>query len=931
MSEGNENTNQDILPDDDLTLQSIKSTKDQLIRVNRPRAIRACDNCRRRKIKCSDVDVHTGKCSNCVKLAMDCTFHQHYNSLLKKQVKRKIKHKRESIEEIRLRCSLEKEVVSVPPNGIKNNIFLNAPSIDVGDIPVSTGSSDSSLFLNNSVCHRLSNLESKIGYLTDLVQKLTSGNNNNNSNDNDSDNDGGNSNSNSAAQRTFSEKKTPEPLNTIKTFGVNCFDKSGYKFSKAYNPLSCSFVNTFLIEELKHNIYIKNGFQPNIIKPLYLMRDVHAEYCIINFLGSKILNLLNILNARNKVTNNNPLQMTFELPSLNKCKRLIEIFKKEVISHQFNLFGETDVEGLAQDYHLVLNNRKNFSSTENVDTTNTAFHPELVPNLLLLNITLCIGAYVFRCRGSDDLLIRKDKLIITSEEIRKIEIETLYNSFYYYKIIDSSFDSWETLKGIFMLYHYCNSQLNEDISHEILMKFLYLCEKMNCHVLRPVHKESTKSFMLKKYFWFLGYCESLGRSLKFNETPIMLAVDADVLTDYAFSNIIKVWAHSISVPDDVVAELEALSDVDDCLKVCLKELRLFPIYMYYYMAQLYDIASNIHLNFFSGTSLLNIDFDSVIDKYFILEDQLLKWRKNLPDFLKIEQYRQLISNLFNVYSDELNNLKYTTYVKRILSIHIEYNYLHCLLNGFILRFINDNKGPASLSRHDILKLIQNSKSSLERHSINNLNALEHLDVMDLTNTKSVYSFFFAFVTIFFMVMGEVKADKREEYLSFLLKSFNTLNSQFKKYNPNHSYNGIVCYIYSFVTNAISLGLMFNEYNQYSTSKLYETCNFVDKDLSEASATLRNIYKNKKLNILNIAKELKAIYQTYWDTNAHIEGQLFQDFFADLNEENFERVISISMKKSEKWEKYKIDELANEAFVRLDETIFQIAALLGLTI
>lgn len=41
------------------------------------RVSKACDRCRRRKIKCDDLDPVSGKCSNCIKYKVPCTFHYH--------------------------------------------------------------------------------------------------------------------------------------------------------------------------------------------------------------------------------------------------------------------------------------------------------------------------------------------------------------------------------------------------------------------------------------------------------------------------------------------------------------------------------------------------------------------------------------------------------------------------------------------------------------------------------------------------------------------------------------------------------------------------------------------------------------------------------------------------------------------------------------
>lgn len=62
------------------------------------RVNKACDRCRRRKIKCNDIDEVEGKCSNCIKFKTACTFRHHEEMMRRSRMKaeKRIEKSRES-------------------------------------------------------------------------------------------------------------------------------------------------------------------------------------------------------------------------------------------------------------------------------------------------------------------------------------------------------------------------------------------------------------------------------------------------------------------------------------------------------------------------------------------------------------------------------------------------------------------------------------------------------------------------------------------------------------------------------------------------------------------------------------------------------------------------------------------------------------------
>lgn len=59
------------------------------------RVAKACDRCRKRKIKCDDVNIMTGKCTNCTKFKSSCTFAHHEQMMRRNQLKAESRRSRE--------------------------------------------------------------------------------------------------------------------------------------------------------------------------------------------------------------------------------------------------------------------------------------------------------------------------------------------------------------------------------------------------------------------------------------------------------------------------------------------------------------------------------------------------------------------------------------------------------------------------------------------------------------------------------------------------------------------------------------------------------------------------------------------------------------------------------------------------------------------
>lgn len=133
------------------------------------RVSKACDHCRKRKIRCDEVDQQTKKCSNCIKFQLPCTF-KHRDEILKKKRKLEIKHHATPEESLQTSNSISNPVASssVPNSGrfelLNGNSPLESNIIDkVSNIQNN---------LNKKMNSKIEKLDRKMSYIIDSVARL---------------------------------------------------------------------------------------------------------------------------------------------------------------------------------------------------------------------------------------------------------------------------------------------------------------------------------------------------------------------------------------------------------------------------------------------------------------------------------------------------------------------------------------------------------------------------------------------------------------------------------------------------------------------------------------------------------------------------------------------------------------------------------------
>ncbi|CAI1706652.1 hypothetical protein SEUBUCD646_0O00710 [Saccharomyces eubayanus] len=133
------------------------------------RVSKACDHCRKRKIRCDEVDPQTNKCSNCVKFQSACTF-KHRDEILRK--KRKLEIKQNSDKSPQAQSNGPDPVISSMPNSTANETFKPFSSNPSLESDIVNKISNAQNNLNRDMNSKIEKLDRKMSHIIDSMARF---------------------------------------------------------------------------------------------------------------------------------------------------------------------------------------------------------------------------------------------------------------------------------------------------------------------------------------------------------------------------------------------------------------------------------------------------------------------------------------------------------------------------------------------------------------------------------------------------------------------------------------------------------------------------------------------------------------------------------------------------------------------------------------
>ncbi|KAH3898763.1 Zn(II)2Cys6 transcription factor domain-containing protein SCDLUD_005098 [Saccharomycodes ludwigii] len=711
-----------------------------------------------------------------------------------------------------------------------------------------------------------------------------------------------------------------------------------------YNPLECSINNSVTTKNWEQLLNNNKNKISHFAKSFKNIKSKFDKFLILKYLESKKYNLLNYYHINNVEkpfdsylpndttnTNNNSYRYSniiniqnsdiphqefdsnleyqdpdvfqvFRFPPLNKCKRLIEIFNKSKLGTKINYFQDADMNAILDDIFSL-------------DRTHNKSKEGQLIKYFTLNIVLCLSAYIYRSTAKDDFLVRKDKIVFDAFELYNIELKCLCNSTYYFRMICICYESWRCLKPIYLFFTYCSWNFSEEISHNILATFLNIAQRLGCNRLLCENNESPQTYMAKVHLYWLAYMDNVTRTVKWCDIAITNFKDTDLFTDFGILQIMKVFiVWDDSFPSSLVKEVQSANNVQALLNICHGEIKLFPICILYCISSLTDIITEIYGSFFIAPALLNYNFDQMLDKFIFLQGQLNNWEYNLPNTIKLEHYKQSISLFCDRYKDhEERVLTYGVFVERIEYMNSQYNYIHCVLAGFILNFIQDNKKCIVDSRHDVDAILEHSIKQVKKYAVENVKSLSNIeDLSDIGVAELINNFFIGFNNLFCITIGsDPNANETFEYVKLIAQSFNQFKAQFAPLSEattitSTPYNTTICFMYSFIIEATDIVLKFYDYDKCDDSVLQDIIGTTFSDIREASKILNRFFEGKKEGLLKLEQLLYEAIPIKQNYRSVLTGDLLHN--GNRNDGNIYNNIHVDNSVNNKAAKLACDKL-----------------------
>ncbi|KAL3233409.1 Halotolerance protein 9 [Nakaseomyces bracarensis] len=766
------------------------------------RSTKACDHCRKRKIRCDDVNEITGRCPNCTKFNVPCTFIFHEELQQKKkraaEVKKKVgkttKRKRKNNKEYVhnytisddsmttewrnespvLSQTVQSPSISLSDRNVGESVSVPPPYLDPETVEVETpmvfqrmnnirefltngnqSASESNIYeyfkfnhqnyINpekaNELNEKLIQIDRKVKGLikyTPTIEKELE----------------------LLMKRigvsipgTDLQKPTRQQYTTLLFTTQNLLYIKRKLFSRFKSkqsigkvdviPKSFDGITTPLSESsVDSNTSFKEDFMP-ALKDIF---SIYLKYHVVQMTKVMEVSSMPTLSTDNKL---------YDLLTREQALSLIKSFQTLLISSSIFPTDGKECSNLIERYYHCKGSDMN------------------KPELLLINMCLCLGAQKMR-----NHIIRKNNGfdIISEELLLKVKNVTLLNSVYFFHKTSSATVTIETLQGLLLLTHYIQIYINTETAAGVFMEAVNIAFYLELHLQDSYEMLNTNDLIKRRVLWM--YCFSIDKyfSLILSRPPLIRDQNTDVLAAEEFFAIIN----SVILPtltDDAPLRADTRENREKVLNIILGHYEFLPIVIGYFKVKLVKIELLLYDTCFSVRSTIDNTFDETIDKILEIKATLEAWRENLPSVLKLENYIEYINLLHSQIPDDNTLPSMINVCCSVLNIHFRYYYLVINLSLFTNTFLADNKDLWENSRHNITAVQQTFHNKAKDKSIKVLQLFLALKYdPDLYSELSYYLLTALFVILLYVVkcLNNTENNCELVYLINLLTDCHTL-------------------------------------------------------------------------------------------------------------------------------------------------------------
>lgn len=634
-----------MLPENYNTNNSINKpaiNSDKYIFIANRRVSMACDYCRKRKIKCSPIDLVMDKCNNCIKYNVNCKFPNRNNISSKNKT-----------------TSTNTDIKNYT-NIVTNNNNNNNNDNDSNNIQTkyfnnskNTTKSNSGIikkvqkffpppdYRNSSINSKLKILDGKISDMIDNMTRIEW-----------------------LLSKVIQSQSIANHRNIINLDcgpdAYKCIDKRLLAKYKQYNTS---------ILTAKGLQWVKDKTTPDLsteefVLPLTKILSESLKWYIIQSKNLIDFSSQNMLSSNTKV---------FPLPSKEQSKRLLENFYSTIIS------SSTGLITLEQCFDLIERYYDNMKA------------PLSYPESLLLNVCLCVGANATEALLINEIdFIRKDRHNPSSSELIIIENNMLLNAMHYYHRLSMVCSGLPTIQALLLLTRYLADNFTIEIADDVLTTAIRFAVDLRLGFQSYYEDISNEEYVERGKLWWHCFCIDKKYSLILSRPPLLKITEMDFLTDEKYYEFIK--NEILPKFSDMDAEkIGQINDLQKALDVIVTKCDYMSFFISYYFYKVVKIEMNLFETCFSSNMTTHCTFNDTINKIMEIQKSLIDWKENLHVCIKLNTYRQYLCSIFTQLKTENPAFAFELACSRIINCHFRHLYLVIILNLFAVSFLEDNK------------------------------------------------------------------------------------------------------------------------------------------------------------------------------------------------------------------------------------------------
>ena len=327
------------------------------------------------------------------------------------------------------------------------------------------------------------------------------------------------------------------------------------------------------------------------------------------------------------------------------------------------------------------------------------------PELLFLNVCLCYSAGIAKAPFYDNKLL--DALGLN--DLLTIEHNSLLNAIYYYHKVSVIPSNVMTIQGLLLLHQYVSSYYSIEFGSGILQTAVNLAFAMELNISSHYGDYTSEQSLKELVVWWQCFRQDQKVSLIMSRPPFIKESDTDIDLDESYLKLAKYYKLAASLKNDLES-IEKIKNIDSALTTMANYCEHTPFVISYYINKLSVIEGRVNAVCFTVNSSTAYSFDETLQKLLELQQELDGWKEDLPTSMGIRTYKHYFTLLYPQFKGARMRIEYEIVCLYAASCHMRFLHTEIMLCLFVLSFLMDNVDLFEKSTHIVPKIIKRFKN-----------------------------------------------------------------------------------------------------------------------------------------------------------------------------------------------------------------------------